>query len=77
MNRQQFVRTERQLAESRLAAVSGCCMLCTLFAALSPNPGQEIGQDSHKNIYKNAHKLTYSDTRDVYHLEPNQAILFV
>jgi len=63
MNRQQFVRTERQLAESRLAALSGCCMLCTLFAALSPNPGQEIGQDSHKNIYKNVHTNSHIQTQ--------------
>lgn len=55
MNRQQCGRTERQLAESRLAAVSWCCTLCTLFAGLSSNLSQEIGQDSHKNIYKNVH----------------------
>lgn len=61
MNRQQCGRMERQLAESRLAAVSWFCMLCTLFAGLSPNPSQEIGQVSHKNICKNVH--THSHIR--------------
>lgn len=60
MNRQQCGRTGRQLAKSRLAAVSWCCMLCTLFAGLSPNPSQEIGQDSYKNIYKNVHIHTHT-----------------
>lgn len=62
MNRQQCGRTQRQLAESRLAAVSWCCVLCTLFAGLSPNRGQEIGQDSQK-IYTKMSTHSHIETQ--------------